>query len=116
MLQKSINSFVYACRGLKTTWIEERNFRIEIFFTAVVAFCIVYFDFTLIESALCVLAITLVLSAEVVNTAIDDLCDKVQPEHDYVIGKIKDTMGGFVFVTVMGAIIIGILVFYSHFI
>lgn len=115
MLQKSINSFMYACRGLKTTWLEERNFRIEILFTAIVTFCIVYFDFTLIESALCVLAITLVLSAEMVNTAIEDLCNFVEPEHNYIIGKIKDTMGGFVFVTVWGAIVIGIIVFYSHF-
>lgn len=115
MLQKSINSFVYACQGLRTTWLEERNFRIEVFCTAVLAFFIIYFKFTLVESALCVLAMTLVLSAEVINTAIEDLCNFVEPEHNPVIGKIKDTTGAFVFITVLGASIIGILVFYNHF-
>lgn len=115
MLQKSINSFKYAVQGLKTTWAEERNFRIEVFFVAVVTFFIFYFKFSFAETAFCVLAMTLVLSAEIVNTAMEDLCNFVEPEHNYVIGKIKDTMAGFVFISVMGAIIIGVLVFYSHF-
>ncbi|MSU45406.1 MAG: diacylglycerol kinase family protein [Candidatus Zambryskibacteria bacterium] len=115
MLQKSINSFLCAYRGLKTTWVEERNFRIEVFAFTVVTFFIIYFKFSFVETAFCVLAMTLVLSAEIVNTAIEDLCNFVEPEHNYIIGKIKDTMGGFVFVTVLGAITIGILVFYTHF-
>ena len=115
MLQKSINSFLYAMRGLRTTWLEERNFRIEIFITVVVSFCLVYFRFNFIESAFAVLAMTLVLSAEIVNTVVEDLCNKIQPEHDYVIGKIKDTMASFVFVSVLGAIVVGIIIFYVHF-
>ena len=115
MLQGLINSFRYALRGLKTTWVEERNFRIEVLITAVVSFCLIYFRFTFTESALAVLAITLVLSAEIVNTVVEDLCNKIQPEHDYVIGKIKDTMASFVFVSVAGALVVGVIIFYVHF-
>ncbi|MEI6479125.1 MAG: diacylglycerol kinase [bacterium] len=50
------------------------------------------------------------------NTAIEDLCNKVEPEHDPAIGKIKDTMAAFVFVSSIGVSILGILIFAHHFI
>lgn len=115
MLQKSINSFVYAVRGLKSTWIEERNFRIEVVASLLVFFCVLFFKFTLFESLFCILGIALVLSAEIVNTVVEDLCNKVEPQHDPVIGKIKDMMASFVLVSVGAAILIGTLVFYNHF-
>ena len=52
-----------------------------------------------------------VLAAEIVNTAIEDLCNKVEPNTDSVIGKIKDTMGGFVFIVALGSAIIGVMIF-----
>ncbi|MEQ1561583.1 MAG: diacylglycerol kinase family protein [Nitrospira sp.] len=115
MLKRSYNSFIFACRGVKTTWKEEHQFRIEISATVLVFLGLFYFHFTLLESALCVFAITLVLSAEIINTALEDLCNKVEPHHDTTIGKIKDTAGAFVMVTVIGAVIVGLLVFYNHF-
>ncbi len=115
MLKKLYNSFIFAWRGLKATWREEFNFRIEILATVLVIFSIFYFHFSFIESAFCVVAITIVLSAEIINTAMEDLCNKIEPHHDRAIGKIKDTVGAFVFVSSLGAIIVGCLVFYSHF-
>ncbi len=115
MIQKTINSFLYAWQGLKTVWQEERNFRIETVFALVVLFCVFYFQFTLDESALCVIAIIMVLSAEILNTAVEDLCNKIEINHDPVIGKIKDTMGAFVLVSVIGACVIALLVVYHHF-
>jgi diacylglycerol kinase (ATP) len=56
------------------------------------------------------------LSAEIINTSIEDLCNKVEPEYDPVIGKIKDTTGAFVLVAALGSVLVGVLVFYSHFI
>ena len=107
---------MFALNGLKTTWKEEQNFRIEILIGAIVVFCILFFKFSLVETLFSVVAITIVLISEIINTAVEDLCNKVQPEHDPVIGKIKDTMAAFVLVSSLGAGIVGVLVFYSHFI
>ena len=52
-----------------------------------------------------------VLSAEMLNTAIEDLCNKVEPNTDPVIGKIKDMMGGFVLIVCTSSAVIGLLVF-----
>jgi diacylglycerol kinase len=116
MITKIYHSFIFALNGLKTAWKEELNFRIEIFVGIVVVFCILFFKFSFIETTFSVIAIIMVLISEILNTAMEDLCNKVQPEHDPIIGKIKDTMAAFVLVSSLGAGIVGILVFYNHFI
>ena len=115
MIKKVINSFIFAGRGLLTTWKEEHNFRIEVFAGIAVIFCIFYFDFSFVESVFCIIAITIVLASEIVNTAVEDLCNKIEPNYDPTIGKIKDTMGAFVTVSAFGALVVGILVFCNHF-
>lgn len=114
-LTKSRGSFVFAWNGIKTAWREEHNFRIAIVGAMVVIAAIIYLRFSYIESALCAAAIALVLMAELANTAVEDLCDKVEPQHDPAIGKIKDLMAGFALVALLSAIAIGILVFGHHF-
>jgi len=109
-------SFIYALKGLKTVWLEERNFKIETLAVLFVTFCIFYFNFSNIESAFCILAMVLVISAEIVNTTVEDLCDKIQPEFDSAIGKIKDMMAAYVLICVTGVLLLGILVFINHFI
>ncbi|MCX6702111.1 MAG: diacylglycerol kinase [Candidatus Zambryskibacteria bacterium] len=115
MITKIYHSFLFAWNGLQTTWKEEQNFRIEILVGVVVVFCILFFQFSFIETVLSVIAIAVVLTAEIINTAIEDLCNKVEPQHDFVIGKIKDTMAAFVLISVLGAAIVGFMVFYNHF-
>lgn len=116
MIGKIIKSFIFALRGLKATWKEEQNFKIEVFIGLGVILSIFYFDFTFEEKIFSILAIIIVLAAEIINTAIEDLCNKVEPMTDPVIAKIKDTSSAFVLVSSLGALIVGILVFLNHFI
>lgn len=44
----------------------------------------------LIDIAVLVLAGTLLLAVEIVNTAVELLCDRIQPDPDPAIGRIKD--------------------------
>lgn len=101
--------------GIRITWREEVNFRIE----SLIAFCVVmlgvFLRFSPAEWVIITGCIVAVFSAEMVNTAIEDLCNKIEPNTDPVIGKVKDIMGGFVFVVVLGAGIIGVMVFSNYF-
>jgi diacylglycerol kinase len=115
MLTKIYRSFVFAKNGLQTTWREEQNFRIELLAATIVVFFLVFFKFTFIESVSCLIAIMIVLTAEIVNTAIEDLCNKIEPQHDPIIGKIKDLMAAFVLISCLGAALIGIIIFYHHY-
>lgn len=114
-MQKVIKSFGWATNGIRTTWREEVNFRIEVLCAFGVVVAGAYLNFSKLEWAFIVGCITAVLAAEMVNTAIEDLCNKVEPNTDPVIGKIKDVMGGFVLIVVVGAVIIGAMVFSNHF-
>ena len=115
MIRKVFNSFVFAWNGLKTTWKEEINFRIEILVSIVIIFCAFYFKFVIGEMLFCILSVVMVLSAEILNTAVEDVCNKIEPNQDPTIGKIKDIMAGFVLVTVIAAITITLIIFYHHF-
>ena len=114
-MKRTLDSFKFAWNGLKTVWREEVNFRIEVLAGLLVTFCLVYFQFSFEESAFCLLAVTIVLCSEIINTVVEDLCNKVQLNHDPVIGKIKDMMASFVFVSCLGALITGLIVFSHHF-
>lgn len=112
---KTIRSFKYALNGLKTVWREERNFKILVIVAVLMLISIFYFGFNLFEAVIVILAIVLVLFAEIVNTAVEDLCNKIEPNQDETIRKVKDMMSGSVFVVVFGALSLGVLVFYYHF-
>lgn len=113
---KTIKSFSYALNGLRTVFKEENNFRLEVIAGIIVVFSMFYFDFSFFENVILVIVMILVLGAEIINTAIEDLCNKIEPNQDPIIGKVKDTMSAFVLLTSIGAFIIGVLVFYEHFI
>ncbi len=109
------NSFIYALNGLRTVLREEKNFRIEIGIALLVTIAMFVFQFAPGEMLFCFLAIGMVLTSEIINTVIEDLCDKVQPEHDLTIGKIKDMMAAYVLLSCISAVIIGIVIFKFHF-
>lgn len=115
MFGKILKSFVYAFRGLKTVWREERNFRLGTAISVSIIALIYFFRFSYIESAIVIIAAILVLGAEILNTAIEDLCNKVEPNQNGAIGKIKDIMAAFVLMASIGAVFLVAIVFLHHF-
>ncbi len=66
-------------------------------------------DLTLQEFALLALAITLVLFAELVNTAIEVVVDLVSPEFHPLAQRAKDVAAGAVLLASVGALVLGYL-------
>ncbi len=114
-MKKTLKSFNDALRGLKLVIKEERNFKIEIFVSVLVLVFAWCFNFETFEVIPLVVAIFMVLTAEIVNTAIEDLCNFIEPNHSTAVGKVKDIMAGFVLTTVIGAVVVGSLVVCYHF-
>lgn len=100
--------------GVRTVWREEINFRIEIVVALSVVAGGMYLSFSKLEWAFIIVCISAVLSAEILNTAVEDLCNKVEPNTDSTIGKIKDIMAGFVLIVSATSAIIGVMVFSNH--
>jgi diacylglycerol kinase len=88
-------------------WIAPRtpSLRLGIAFVVALAVGGIVLRLSGVEIALLVLSGTLLLAVETLNTAIEMLCDFVQPQHDPKIGKIKDVAAGATAVTEIGAAI-----------
>ena len=113
-LKSYTSSFSFALQGISIAWREERQFRVESWAAA----CAIALSFALNishEEFLAVIAVIgLVLTAELFNTALEELCDKFQSEHDPHIGKIKDLSAAAVLAASGAAALTGIFIFLPH--
>ena len=94
-----IKSVAYAASGLKTVWGEERSFKIQVAAAVLIVAAIFLFGFTYLESVVLIISATLVLAVEAINTAVERMMDKMEPNHDPLTGKIKDIMAAAVLIT-----------------
>ncbi len=115
VMKKLIRSFRWAINGICTVWREEANFRIEVTVIVIIVALGAWLQFSQLEWIIIVGCISAVLAAEMVNTAVEDLCNKVEPKTDPIIGKIKDIMAGFVLTVSLGATIVGVILFSNYF-
>lgn len=109
--KKRINSFKYAINGLKTVLETQANFMIHLIVAVLVTAAGLYFQVSVWEWSILVLTITIVLAAEIFNTAIEKLIDLVSPDYNILAGKIKDIAAGAVLIASLGAAIIGFAIF-----
>lgn len=73
-------------------------------------------EMTFLEKAIIIFAITLVLSFELINSRIERILNLIQPGFDKKVRIIKDISAGAVLISIFGAVIAGILIFYPYFI
>lgn len=109
-----MKSFSHAFRGLITAIKSERNVKIHLAVTVVV-FAAAYF-FKVEAWAWAVLAVTcaLVITAELFNTALERLCDKVEPNLCPVIKEVKDIAAGAVLVCAIASVVVGNVIFWRY--
>lgn len=110
-LRRFANSFSYALDGLKYAFKYEQNLIVHIIATVLVIVFGIIFHLSVIEWALCVLAIGLVIATELINTSIEAVVDLVSPEYSNLAKIAKDTAAGAVLVFSITAIILGLIVF-----
>ena len=82
--------------------------------TILVASTGLYFHLTAAEWCWIVLAITSVWTAEALNTAFELLADATTKDFHPLIGQAKDVAAGAVLLTVIGASIIGLIIFWPR--
>jgi len=109
-------SFRYALKGLARVAAEEQNFRIQLFVAAAVTGGMFIFDLSMWEKALLTLSIILVLVLELLNSIFERMVDILKPRIHHYVEDIKDIMAGTVLVASVGALIIGLLIFWPYFV
>ncbi len=110
-IKKFLNSFKYAFAGIKKVLKEEQNFKIHLFIGLIVLLLSVYvFDFSYIELSITIICISIVLTTEVINTAIENTWDHLEPNHHPVVKSVKDMMAGAVMISSIFSAIVWILI------
>lgn len=89
----------------------ERNFKIELLALLINLTLIVHLKLSTTDAAIIFGVCFLVLIAETINTAIEKLCDFVEPKLNEKIGLIKDLAAASVLIAAALAIIVGVLIY-----
>lgn len=110
--KKFWHSFRFAAHGIAAAFRSELNMKVHSGLAVSVLAAAAAFRLPLSSWMLLLLAITLVLTAELLNTAIEATIDLVSPEIHPLAKKAKDTAAGAVLLTAVFAVITGIFVFY----
>ncbi len=109
--KKIINSFKYAFSGIRLAFKTERNMKIYLAIIILVIMMGIILNISAIEWIMCVFAIGLVISAELINTSLEVLTDVVMPERNYKAKVVKDVAAGAVLISSISAGIIGLIIF-----
>ena len=104
-------SVLNSLRGLVWMLKNERNFQLELLALIINIILILILQVAAAEAALIIMLCATVLCAEILNTAIEKICDIVKPDYDVRIGIIKDISAGAVLLLAMGAVVVGILIY-----
>lgn len=113
-MKRFFKKFLYAINGFRFSLREQVNFRIHLFLAFLVVAGGLFFRISRSEWLILLLWMVIVLSAEMINTAIELLTDKIYPEWNEVAGKIKDIAAGAVLLAAIGAVISGLIIFLPH--
>ena len=98
-------ALIWSAKGMRAGWTYESSFRLEVYL------CAIFFPIGLwlgngaLEKALLCGSQLLVLSAELLNSAIEAVVDKVSPEFHELAGRAKDMGSAAVFLLMMNVLL-----------
>ncbi len=119
-LHRLLCSFCYAFRGIGYGIRSQRNLRIHLVALVTVIVFNAMAGLSVTHWCIELLCCMLVISLELVNTALEAACDRVSTERNPLLGHAKDAAAGAVLVSAFGSVAIALLIFfyggpyYSH--
>ena len=109
--KKLRNSFKYAFEGIGEAWRTEQNLKIHFVIMALVIIAGFIFKISAMEWIICLLLFAIVISLELINTAIETTVDIAMPEINEKAKYAKDIAAGAVLFSAMISVIIGLIIF-----
>ena len=101
---------VWSLQGLRAAWLHESSFRLEAYLFVVLAPLALWLGADGIERALLVGSMLLVLSAELLNSAIEAVIERYGAERHELAGRAKDMGSAAVFVLMMNVLLVWALI------
>jgi diacylglycerol kinase len=113
--KRHARSFKYAFSGLFHTLLNEPNFRIQLIIVAAFIYLGFKYQISNLEWAIMTISMGLLLSAEMVNTVVENFLDAFVTDENDGVRIVKDISAGFVLITAITALIVFILIFADNF-
>lgn len=107
-------ALTWSLNGLRASWRFEASFRLEVYL------CIILFPLGLwlghggVEKALLCGSLLLVLSAELLNSAVEAVVDKASPEFHELAGRAKDMGSAAVFLLMLNVMFCWGVILWQH--
>lgn len=107
-------SFKFAFAGVLFALRYNQNLRIHFFFAFIVIVASIFFHINAFEMGILGVMILLVISSEMLNTAIEEMVNFVVTEHKREAKIAKDVSAGMVLLTAIGSVVVGTLIFIPY--
>ena len=107
-LWKKVRQISHGWNGILIAWDKEVQFPYQVGLVALALSLALLLRVGMSEFLILLVALTLALVAELFNTTVEVLCDKIEPSHDPHIGKIKDLGAACVIVAGIPSIVVTI--------
>jgi diacylglycerol kinase (ATP) len=105
----------WSLQGLRAAWLNESSFRLEVYLFVVLAPLGLWLGTSAIERALLLGSCLLVLSIELLNSAIEAVIERYGAEHHELAGRAKDMGSAAVFVLMINVVLTWALVLWPRF-
>jgi undecaprenol kinase/diacylglycerol kinase (ATP) len=113
-MKKRIDSFRYAFQGVADGLREQVNIRIHLLCAGLAIILSGVLGLNGIEWCIILFCCGLVISLELLNTALEKLCDVVEPNKNEKIRIIKDMSAAAVLVASATSLVIGLIIFWPR--
>ena len=114
MRRSIIDSFNYAVSGIILSIKSEKNMKIHYIIALAVLGLSLLFDFTRLEFLILLFAISLVLTLEMINTAVERTVDMITKDYHPNARIAKDISAGAVLIAATNSLIVGYLLFFDR--
>lgn len=106
-----LSSLNCAFLGIKNCYKNEFNFRVHLFLMVTVFLLSAYFSISKVEWTSIILCCLAVIVTEIINTAVENICDLISKDFHPLIKNIKDISAAAVLISAIGSCIIGCIIF-----
>ncbi len=103
-------SLSYAINGLRLAF-KDNHMKVHVIIAFIVVCAGLFFEIAQTEWLACFILFGLVISMEIINTAIEHFVDLVEPNFNHKAGAIKDLAAAAVLVSSIIAFVCGVLIF-----
>ncbi|KGM53450.1 DeoR faimly transcriptional regulator [Lysobacter daejeonensis GH1-9] len=95
----------WSMQGLEAAWLHESSFRLEVYLFVVLAPLAVWLGQTPVEQVLLIGSMLVVLSVELLNSAVEAVIERYGAEFHELAGRAKDMGSAAVFVVMMNVLL-----------